>query len=122
MFVSHIFSASLAQQVELRRRATWPERFRIVRFESRFLLLGVPPIVVLLVLDLVGVSLVDSIEAVILLEGLSLGFWCGLAAQRAGMGRGTIALASSIGLIVGLVILALQVVLQPGSLPDWGVA
>ena len=47
IFTSHIFSASLVQQVELGRRPTMREWLATARFESRFLLLAVPALVVL---------------------------------------------------------------------------
>ena len=46
IFTSHVFSASLVLQVELRRRPTMREWLATARFESRFLLLAVPPLVV----------------------------------------------------------------------------
>ena len=122
MFIAHIFSASLGKRAELRRGATWEERGEIIRFESRFLLLAVPPIALLIVSDLAGVSLGAAVEVIIILEGLSIGFWAGLAARRSGVGGWTVVLAVFVGLIVGAIVLTLQVFLQPGSAIDDGVA
>lgn len=80
IFTSHVFSTTLVLQVELSRRPTRSEWFANARFESRFLLLAVPPLALLLLLDLATVSLVDSVRAVIWMEALSLAFWTGLAA------------------------------------------
>jgi uncharacterized membrane protein len=55
---------------------------RHLRFESRFLLLAVPALAVLLVLHLANVALTDAIRVVILLEGLSLTFWAGREENR----------------------------------------
>jgi hypothetical protein len=119
---SHVFSSSLVQLVALGRRPTVEEWLATLRFESRFLLLAVPPLVVLLVLDLVGVALSDSIRAVIFLEALLLGFWAGLGAWYAGVRGRSLALAVLAGLVVSCVILLLQVFLQPGKPVTEGVA
>jgi hypothetical protein len=75
MFVSHVFSASLALQAELHRRPGRSEQLNIIRTESRFLLLAGSALALLAILTLAGVSLGLSIQAVIFLEGASLGFW-----------------------------------------------
>ncbi len=115
IFTSHVYSSSLVQLVELGRRPTVAEWVVRVRFESRFLLLAVPPLVVLLVLALVGVELGDSIQAIIILEALLLGFWAGLGAWYAGLRGRSLALAVLAGLVVSCIILLLQVTLQPGK-------
>jgi hypothetical protein len=65
------FSSSLVQQVELGRRPTPPEWLANARFESRFLLLAVPPPGVLLVVRGASVALADAVQVVIWLEALS---------------------------------------------------
>jgi hypothetical protein len=114
MFVSHVFSASLARQAELHRRPGGSETMRIIRTESRFLLLAAPALALLVILTAAGVSLTNSIQAVILLEGASLGFWGFVAGRRAGLAGWALARTVGFGLIVGLLVLALQVFLQPG--------
>ncbi len=121
MFISHVFSAGVAQHAELKRPATGAEWVRIARVESVFLLLAVPPLVLLVGLHLAEVSLSDSIRVIIWVEGLSIGLWAGLAASRAGLGRSQIALAVAAGLVVGATVLALQVFLQPGKAAQGGV-
>lgn len=115
MFISHVYSGVLALQVELRRRPTWAERRRLARSESRFLLLAVPPIAVLLVLQLAGVGVSDSIQVIVILEALSIGFWAGLAAHRARLKGMDVARAVAVGLLIGVMVLTLQVLLQPGK-------
>jgi hypothetical protein len=114
MFVSHVFSASLARQAELHRRPGRSEQVNIIRTESRFLLLAGPALALLAILTLAGVSLGLSIQAVIFLEGASLGFWGFIAGRRAGLTGWPLARTVILGLIVGLLVLALQVFLQPG--------
>jgi hypothetical protein len=84
IFVAHVFSASLARQAELRRRPGRSEQMRIIRTESRFLLLAAPALTLLIILTVAGVSLSHSIQAVIFLEGASLGFWGFVAGHRGG--------------------------------------
>ena len=114
MFVSHVFSASLARQAELNRRPGRSEQMRIIWTESRFLLLAAPALALLIILTVAGISLGSSIQAVIFLEGASLGFWGFVAGRRAGLTGWPLARTVVLGLIVGLVVLALQVFLQPG--------
>lgn len=122
MFVSHVFSAGIARNLELHRSVARSEWSRIIRTESRFLLVAVPPIVVLLCLNLAGVSLYDSIMVIIWLEAASIGLWAGLAASRAGAAGMQVAIAVVAGLIVGGLVLLLQAVLQPGKAFDGAVA
>jgi hypothetical protein len=82
---THIFSNTLVQLVTLGRRPTMKEWLVTARFESRFLLLAVPPLAVLLVLHLANVALTDAVQVVIWLEALSLSFWAGLAAWYSGL-------------------------------------
>jgi len=115
MFLSHIFSASLALQVSQGRPITMAERLAITRKESRFLLLCVPPLLLTGVLVLVGVSLSDAIRWALFLGTVSLGYWGGLAGRRAGLTGWRLARAVFGGLLIGLIILAFQITLQPGK-------
>lgn len=122
MVIGHIFAASLANYDALRRRSTKRELLRIVRRESRLLLVCVPQIVLLLGLMLVGLGLTDTVRVLAWASATSLGFWGGLAAHRAGLrGRGT-ALGVIAGLAAGGAVLLLHVFLQPGTAVSNGVA
>ena len=112
---THVFSGSLVQLVELRRRATMQEWLVTARYELRFLLLAVPPLALLLVLDLANVALTDAIRVVIWLEALSLGFWAGLAAWYAGLRGRLLGLSILAGLLISAMVLLLQLILQPGK-------
>ena len=122
MFVSHIFAAVLAQQVKLSRDITKHEVFHTVRDESRFLLLAVPPSAVVVVMNAVGVSLTICIQIALWLGVLSLGFWSGLAGRRSGFSGAQLALWVVAGLVVGFLVLAIQVFLQPGKAWTGGAA
>jgi hypothetical protein len=122
MVIGHVFSASLAAYAALSRPPTPHELHKIVRHQSRFLLVCVPQIVLLLVLTLAGLSLNDTVRVVIWASAASLGFWGGLAAWRAGLGRRGIALGVITGLAAGGAVLLLRVFLQPGAAISNGVA
>jgi hypothetical protein len=122
MFIGHVFSASLALQIELERSLTGPERLRIVRGESGFLLLCVPPLALAVVLDLVGVSVHRAITVILWAGVASLGAWGGIAGRLAGFSGWHLALAVLSGLLLGAVVLALYVLLQPGKAFSGGIA
>jgi hypothetical protein len=120
MFLSHIFSASLAQQLTLGRPVTIRERMRIARFESRFLLICVPPVLLVGILALLGVSMVDAIRYLLVLGTGSLGYWSGRAGRRAGLTGWRLARAVLAGLVIGALILGMYVLLQPGKAVSGG--
>jgi hypothetical protein len=115
MFLSHLFAATLAKQVELGRAVTGTERARIARSESPFLLLAVPPVVFVGILTLLGSSLSASIRWLVVLGAASLGYWGWVAGRRSGMSGWRLVLAVAAGLIIGALVLALDVFLQPGQ-------
>jgi hypothetical protein len=115
MFLSHLFAATLAKQVELGKAVTGTERARIARSESPFLLLALPPVVFVGILTLLGSSLSASIRYLIVLGAVSLGYWGGVAGRRSGMTGWRLMLAVAAGLVIGALVLALDVFLQPGQ-------
>jgi len=115
MFLSHLFAATLARQVELGRAVTGTERARIAQSESPFLLLAVPPVVFVGILTLLGSSLSASIRWLVVLGAASLGYWGWVAGRRSGMSGWRLVLAVAAGLIIGALVLALDVFLQPGQ-------
>ena len=120
MFLSHVFSASLAQQVALGRPVTIRERMRIVRSESRFLLIGVPPMLLVGIFALLGASMTDAIRYLLILGVGSLGYWSGRAGREAGLSGWRLARAVLAGLVIGALILAAYVMLQPGKAASGG--
>jgi hypothetical protein len=122
MVIGHFFAATLAAYPALGRRPTGGELFRIMGRESRFLLVCVPQIVLLVVLTLADLSLSDAVRVVIWASAASLGFWGGVASWRAGLGGWGIALGVIMGCVAGGAVLLLQVFLQPGEVISNGVA
>jgi hypothetical protein len=66
-------------------------------------------------LSAAGVSLTTCIQIVLWVGVVSLGFWSGLAGRRAGLTGWHLALAVRAGVIVGIMVLTIQVLLQPGG-------
>jgi hypothetical protein len=123
MVIGHVFATGLSSQAELGRRPTRGELLRTVGRESWFLLVAAPQILLLLVLSLVGVSMSDAVDVLIWEGALSLGFWGGFAAHRAGLGGWGIALGVVMGFAIGSVVLVLRVILQPEEThPESGAA
>ena len=120
MFLSHVFSAGMARQVAEGRRLRWAERLTIMRAESRFLLLSVPPLALLALTQLAGLSLKWSVNTIVWAGAASLGYWSYVAARRAGLRRWQLVGAIAGGLSVGLLIIVLQVLLQPGKVFSGG--
>ena len=122
IFVTHVFAAGLAQHIALQRRLTGDESLAIVRTHAPYLLLAVPPLALMGLFALAGVPISSAIRAVIWIEALSIGFWAGLAARRAGLRGVSLVVAVLAGLIVSVIVLGLQVFLQPDKAVDGGVA
>lgn len=120
MFLSHVFSASLAQQLTLGRPVTMQERITIARAESRFLLICVPPVLLVGILALLGVSMIDAIRYLLVLGTGSLGYWSGRAGRRAGLTDWRLARAVLAGLVIGALILGMYDLLQPGKAVSGG--
>jgi hypothetical protein len=122
MVIGHVFAAALAAYPTPGRRPMRRELSGIVRHESHFLLVCAPQITLLLLLSLVGLSLTDTVRVLIWVGTGSLGFWGGLAAQRAGLRWRGIAVGVIAGLAAGGAVLLIQVFLQPGKAVSHGVA
>jgi hypothetical protein len=117
IFLSHLFGAELGTRVALGRSLTWRERRAAFVEECRFLIVPVPPILILIALSLAGVSYGRSIQVIILTGVASLGVWGGLAGRRAGLSGWGIVASTAFGLLLGGVFLVLQALLQPGQDP-----
>jgi hypothetical protein len=115
IFLGHVFGAALGTRVELGRPLTRRERRDALVKESRFLLLVVPPLGILVVLWLVGISYTRIIQVIVVAGVLSLGFWGGLAGRRARLTGWGLAASVAYGLVVGALILLMQAWLRPGQ-------
>jgi hypothetical protein len=117
IFLSHVFGAALGTRVALGRPLTRRERRAVFVEECRFLLVAVPPLAILVVLTIAGVSYTRIIQVIVLTGVLSLGVWGGVAGQRAGVTGWALVVPIAYGLLLGSIILVLQALLQPGREP-----
>ena len=117
IFMSHVFAAALAHRVTLGKPLSRGERRAVLVKESRFLLIAVPPLVLLMLLAAAGVSYNRAISVIIGVGVLSLGFWGGLAGRRSGLTGWPFVVSVLYGLVLGGLILGLQAWLQPGGHP-----
>jgi hypothetical protein len=115
MFLAHVFATLIAKQASVDSTLDVAECLDTTRRESRFLLLAVPPAALTTVLSVAGVSVTTCIQLVLWVGVASLGFWAGLAGRRAGLTGWHLAMAVLAGVIVGLLVLAIQVLLEPGG-------
>lgn len=122
MFIAHVFSAAMAQHVELGRILTRGEWFGIIRIQAPFLMLCAPPIAAVSVLYALNVSLTDAIRITLWLGTASLGYWAFVAGRRAGFVGWRMVAVVAAGLLIGVIILLIQVFLQPGKAFSGGVA
>jgi len=122
MFLAHSFSAAMAQHVEAGRILTGKEWRGIIRTQTPFLLLCVPPLAIVTVLYAFGVSLTDGIRITLWFGTASLGYWAFVAGRRAGFVGWRMVMVVIFGLLIGIVILLIQVFLQPGKAFSGGVA
>ncbi len=117
IFLSHAFGAELGTRVALGRPLTGAERRGVIAEESRYLLILIPPLLILAISSLVGLSYTRTINVIVLVGVLSLGFWGAVAGRRAGLTGWSLLGATCFGLAIGCVILVLQALLQPGHNP-----
>ena len=116
MCISHVYSASLALQMDVDGPLTARQRLATVSGELPFLLFCVPPLVLLLIQYLAGVSLTDAIRVTLWLGALSLGGWGFVVGKRSRLTGWQLVISTVAGLSIGIVVLLLQVFLQPGKL------
>jgi hypothetical protein len=117
IFLGHVFGAGLGTRVALGRALTRRERRAVFVEECRFLLVAIPPLAILVVLAIAGVSYTRIIQVIVLTGVLSLGVWGGVAGRRAGLTGWALVLSIGYGLLLGAIILVLQAMLQPGNNP-----
>jgi hypothetical protein len=115
VFLGHVFGAALGTRVELGRPLTRREHREVLVKESRFLLLLVPPLGILVVLRIAGLSYTRIIQVVVIAGVLSLGFWGAVAGRRARLTGWAMVASVAYGLVIGGLILFLQALLRPGE-------
>ena len=120
IFLSHLFGAELGTRVAMGRPLIWRERRTAFVEECRFLVILVPPVLILLALSVAGVSYGRIIQVIVLAGVASLGVWGGVAGRRAGLTGWGLVASIGYGFLLGAVILVFQALLQPGQHPFQG--
>jgi len=106
--MAHAFSESLDFQIRNGRRLTGADRRRVFGENIKYLLIAIPPIIMMSILTLVQWDANDIISIVQVLGLLSLSFWGAFAARTAGLGVGRqITFALSYG-FMGLVVIIIE--------------
>lgn len=116
MFIAHVFSASIAKRMAADGVVTTRQRLETVKTELPFLLFCVPPLALLLIQYLAGVSLTEAIRVTLCFGLLSLGWWGFIVGKRSHLAGLGLVISTATGLSIGIVVLLLQVFLQPGKL------
>ena len=91
-------------------------RIVVVRAELPFRLFWLPPLALLSAQYLAGVSLTEAIPVMLWFGAVSLGWWGFLVVKRFGLAGWQLAISTGAGLSIGIVVLRLQVFLQPDTL------
>ena len=115
IFLGHVFGAAQGTRVEFGRKLTRHERRALIVRESLFLLIVVPPLAILVVLSVAGVSDTAIVQVIVFVGVLSLGFWGAVAGRRAGLTGWALVASVAYGLFMGALVLMLDVVLRPGQ-------
>jgi hypothetical protein len=114
IFLGHVYGAALGTRVDLGRPLTHRERRELVLRESRLLWLLVPPLAILAILSIADVTYTRTIQVIVIVGTLSLGYWGALAGRRARLTGWALVASVAYGLVLGALILVLQILLRPG--------
>ncbi|WP_231372256.1 hypothetical protein [Terracoccus sp. 273MFTsu3.1] len=111
--LAHAFSEVLHEHAEVKRRLTTVEWLAVARRQVHLLLAAVPPLAVLVIGRVTSLGNADTLPVVELTGLLTLVFLSAVASSRAGL-RGPWLVAGALaGGLVGLAVIALQIVLKP---------
>lgn len=111
---AHAFAEILESQVKTGRSTTAKEVRAALGEFAQFVLVAVPPLVLLVVTSLVfHQSPAESIRSMLVLGVASLAFWGAMAGSRVGLTGWRLWVSASVGLLIGLLVLLLQLILKP---------
>ncbi len=106
--MAHGFSEALDFQIRHGRRLVRADRLRLLAENATFLLIAIPPIIVMAALAMLGWHANDIVALVQVLGLLSLSFWGAYAARKSGLGRGRqVSFAISYG-VMGLFVILVE--------------
>lgn len=109
--MAHGFSEALDFQIRHARQLRRSDRWRLVRENAKYLLIAIPPIIIMTILTILGWRANVIIEILQVLGLLSLAFWGAFAARKAGLGRGRqFTFALSYG-VMGALVIAIELII-----------
>lgn len=111
--LAHAFSELLQEHAAVGRSLTAGEWVAVARRQVHLLLAAVPPLAVLAIGRTTSLGTADAVPAVEVTGMITLAFLSALASRRAGLRGAWLALGSVAGGLVGLTVIALQIVLKP---------
>ncbi|HET7802484.1 MAG TPA: hypothetical protein VFL38_18825 [Humibacillus xanthopallidus] len=111
--LAHAFSEVLHEHAEVRRTLTAAEWLSVGRRQVHLLLAAVPPLIVLAIGRITSLGSADTVPAVEVTGMVTLAFLSALASREAGLRGAWLALGAVAGGLVGLTVIALQIVLKP---------
>lgn len=112
--LAHLFAKVLEFNIQESRPPTRAEWRHLVAHAAQFLMVAVPPLIILCCFSLLPNQTVrSSIPSMIYLGTVSLGVWGWVAGRRAGYRGLSLVLATLAGFFLGLVVIAFQLILKP---------
>ena len=111
--LAHAFSELLHEHASVGRTLTTSEWLAVARRQLHLLLAALPPLAVLGIGRVTSFGTADTLPAVEVTGMVTLAFLSGLASRRAGLRGLWLALGSLAGGLLGLTVIALQIVLKP---------
>lgn len=111
--LAHAFSEVLHEHAARRRALTTVEWVSVGRRQMHLLLAVVPPLGVLAIGRITSLGTADTLPAVEVTGMMTLAFLSALASRQAGFRGAWLALGAIAGGLIGLTVIALQIVLKP---------
>jgi hypothetical protein len=109
--MAHAFSEAIDFQIRYARQLTWVDRRHLMGENLKFLLIAIPPIIIMTILTILRWDANDIIRLLLILGLLSLAFWGGYAARKAGLGRGRQALYCVNYGLMGLFVIVVELLI-----------
>lgn len=113
MMLAHLFAGSMTRHMAVERALTWPEWRQLLRDDAEFLLVAIPPLVVLGISWLSPLDVFNTITLILAMGTLTLAGWGLYAGIRAGLTGWHRYAAALAGAGIGLLVIAVQIVFKP---------
>jgi len=111
--LAHAFSELLQEHAAVQRGLTTSEWLAVARRQVNLLLAALPPLAVLAIGRATSLRTADTLPVVEITGMLTLAFLSAIASRRAGLRGPWLVVGALAGGLVGLTVIALQIVLKP---------